>query len=133
MNNKSISPIIAIVILVGVAIGAAALFYAWFSGVQSGTQEVGAETAGQTALAAGAAMQIQNVNDTGYVTIKNIGSVNLTGINCTSNGNACSNTINNLGPGSTDTSTINCSLSTGVNNIECVSAEGARATYMKLR
>ncbi len=132
MNSKSISPVIATVILVGVAIGAAALLYAWFSGVQGGTQEVGGQTAGRTALATGAAMKIEKVSSEGNVTIKNIGSVNLTSITCTNNDADCGETVAILSPGSKNKS-IQCSLSSGINYIECVSDEGALATYQKLK
>ncbi|RLG58451.1 MAG: hypothetical protein DRN95_04280 [Candidatus Hydrothermarchaeota archaeon] len=130
-KNKAISPVIAVILLVGVAIGAAALAYSWYMGIQKGTQEVGGAAAGRTALASSASMTILDVNSTGYVTIYNNGGVNLTSISCTNNNNACSGTISNLAPGSKN-STINCSLGSGVNTIKCTSAEGAVATYQKL-
>lgn len=136
-KNKAISPVIAVILLVGVAIGAAALAYSWYTGIQKGTQEVGGAAAGRTALASSAAMTILNVDDNGKVTIKNIGGVTLTSINCTCGGSICNNgtytTIGSLSPGSTNSS-IACNLSSGtVNIIKCTSAEGAVATYQKLK
>lgn len=135
-KNKAISPVIAVILLVGVAIGAAALAYSWYMGIQKGTQEVGGAAAGRTALASSASMTILDVNSTGYVTIYNNGGVNLTSISCTKDGTLCNGTgtssISNLAPGSKDSTTIQCSLSSGVNTIKCTSAEGAVATYQKL-
>ncbi len=135
MNNKSISPVIATIILVGIAIGASALLYGWFSGIQSGTQQVGGQTAGSVTLATGSAMKIDTVNSTGYVAVRNIGSVSLTNITGTNNGNSslCSNTVTSLSPGSSNSSTINCTLISVVNNIQVISGEGAIATYEKLQ
>ena len=135
MDRRAISPVIAVILLVGIAIGAAALAYSWYMGIQKGTQEVGGEAAGRTALSSAAAMTILNVNDSGYVDIKNIGGVTLTSINCTSNGNPCSNNpIDSIPPGGTNTSYIKCSLSNGtVNIIQCISAEGAVASYQKAK
>lgn len=133
-KNKAISPVIAVILLVGVAIGAAALAYSWYTGIQKGTQEVGGAAAGRTALASSAAMTILSVSDSGNVTIKNIGGVTLTNIQCSSNGANCSTgaPIANLTPGSSN-SQIQCTLNNGtVNLIECTSDEGAVATYQKL-
>ena len=134
MDRRAISPVIAVILLVGIAIGAAALAYSWYMGIQKGTQEVGGEAAGRTALSSAAAMTILNVNDSGYVDIKNIGGVTLTSINCTSNGEKCDGTIESIPPGGTNTSYIKCSLSNGtVNIIQCISAEGAVASYQKAK
>ena len=133
LNNKSISPVIATVILVGVAIGASALLYGWFSGIQSGTQQVGGQTAGSVTLATGAAMKIDTVNSTGYVAVRNIGSVTLTNITGTNNGDACGIMVASLSPSSSNSTTIKCTLSAGVNNIQVISGEGAIATYEKLQ
>lgn len=135
MNNKSISPVIATIILVGIAIGASALLYSWFSGIQSGTQQVGGQTAGSITLATGSAMKIDTVNSTGYLAVRNIGSVNLTKIkginNNNGNSSACTGTVASLSPGTSNT-TIKCTLKSGVNNIQVISGEGAIATYEKL-
>ncbi|GCC11374.1 hypothetical protein IPdc08_01428 [archaeon] len=140
MNNKSISPVIATIILVGIAIGASALLYSWFSGIQTGTQQVGGQTAGSITLATGSAMKIDTVTNAGLVTVRNIGSVNLTDITGTDTNsgtsapcNSTSNTtVASLSPGSSN-STITCALKSGVNNIEFISSEGAIATYEKLQ
>ena len=137
MNNKSISPVIATIILVGIAIGASALLYSWFSGIQSGTQQVGGQTAGSITLATGSAMKIDTVNSTGYVAVRNIGSVNLTKITGTNTNSGTTitcgtGTVASLSPGLSNSTTIKCKLKPGVNNIQVISGEGAIATYEKL-
>ncbi len=130
-KNKAISPIIAVILLVGVAIGAAALAYSWYMGIQKGTQAVGGTAAGQTAQASSAAMQITFVNST-TITIKNIGGVdiNTTLITCTPSVNSSLWTdTDTLNPGESATTQFLSSLGSGVTNIKCVSAEGAVATY----
>ncbi len=136
MNNKSISPVIATIILVGIAIGASALLYSWFSGIQSGTQQVGGQTAGSITLATGSAMKIDTVTNTGNVTVRNIGSVNLTYITGTDTNSGtttpCTGNVASLSPGTSNNDTINCKLTSGVNSIQAISGEGATATYEKL-
>ena len=127
-KNKAISPIIAVILLIGVAIGAAALAYSWYMGIQKGTQAVGGTAAGQTAQASSAAMEIVDIDSNKNLTIKNIGSVTLTNIKCTYDSSACSGSISSLPPGSTST-TIQCSGISGVKTITCTSDEGATATY----
>ena len=129
-KNKAISPVIAVILLVGVAIGAAALAYSWYMGIQKGTQEVGGEAAGRTAVTSSAAMTILNVNDSGGVTVKNIGGVTLTSIFCYINSTSnCS--ITSLSPGSSGSCTLSSGLSSGLNIVKCTSTEGAVATYQK--
>ncbi len=135
MNTRAISPVIATVLLIGVAVGAGALFYAWYSGVQSGTQQVGGEAGARVVQATGAALKIVDVSNSGNVTITNIGSVILNHITCVNHtGDPCKNEVTQLQPLETEKGNITCTLTSGqFNQITCTSQEGAVATFKKYK
>lgn len=133
MNSRAVNPVMATVLLIGIATAAGALFYAWYTGVQSGTQEAGGETGARVLQAAGSAMKITDVSNNGNVTITNIGSVTLTHITCVNHtGDNCNNEVTQLEPMKTNKGNITCSITLGqFNHITCTSAEGAVATFKK--
>jgi flagellin-like protein len=79
--NRSISPVISVILLVAIAIGAAAAFYAWVGGVQTPVQERGSEIASRAVLSASGEINIEsvdiNTSGTSYVYFRNLGSVYL--------------------------------------------------------
>lgn len=129
-NKKGISPVIAVILLVGVAIGASAMAYSWFSGIQSGTQEASGATAGQVALASGANVKIDYINST-HISLRNIGSSTLTGIQI-SGLTATGFSGVSLGAGTVNYSTYS-GASSGVTTVRVTTNEGASATYQLVR
>ncbi|GCC11373.1 hypothetical protein IPdc08_01427 [archaeon] len=81
-EKKSLSPIISVVLLVGISVAASALVYAWFIGIQKGAGEATGGTAARTTQATAAAilMTYVDLNNGVNVTVVNIGSVNVTGL-----------------------------------------------------
>ncbi len=81
-EKKSMSPIISVVLLVGISVAACALAYGWYIGIQKGAGQATGGTAARTSQSTAAAILITNV-DTGSginVTVANIGAVNVTGL-----------------------------------------------------
>ena len=82
-DRKALSPVVSVILMVIIAIGASALAYTWYVGVQKGVTGESGTTAAKMTLASSAAIVITNLeyNSSGInVTVANIGSVNVTGL-----------------------------------------------------
>lgn len=88
--NRAISPVISVLILVIIAIGAATVFYSWFSGIQNAGQENGGKLSGQLILGLSGVLKIEDVyvNTLGNSTIyiRNLGNIELSNFTVYGNG-----------------------------------------------
>lgn len=83
MSRRAVSPVIAVILLVGVAVGAAALAYSWYSGVQRGVQDTSGAVGPRTMKSATSSLVILNKYYNGSalnLSVKNIGGSNQTGL-----------------------------------------------------
>ncbi len=84
-DRKALSPVVSVILMVIIAIGASALAYTWYVGVQKGVTGESGTTAAKMTLASSAAIVITNLeypdsNGGINVTVANIGSGNITGL-----------------------------------------------------
>lgn len=140
-DKKSVSPVISVILLVGISVAAAALSYSWYVGMQKGTQAATGETAGRTAIASSAAISITNLyyNSSApsiNVTVSNIGGVNATELRLFVDGvqiPLASGAVNYASKDSStnlwNTTTSLLPLSTGVHTVKVTSKEGGEASY----
>jgi FlaG/FlaF family flagellin (archaellin) len=133
-DKRAVSPVIAVILLVGVAIGAAALAYSWYTGLQTGTQEASGEAAGRLTLSTSASMVIRNLqNDTDVtVTIANTGATSLSNFTMYIGTKSAQNTTVAIAKGDIQPMTfagMGNNINTGVTLIKVISREGAVATY----
>ncbi len=133
-DKRAVSPVIAVILLVGVAIGAAALAYSWYTGLQTGTQEASGEAAGRLTLSTSASMVIKNLqNDTNVtVTIANTGATSLSNFTMYIGTNSTKNTTVAIAKGDIQPMTfagMGNNINTGVTLVKVISREGAVATY----
>ncbi len=133
-DRRAVSPVIAVILLVGVAIGAAALAYSWYTGMQAGTQEASGEAAGRLALSTGASMAIKNLqNGTNVtVTIANTGATSLSDFTMYIGTNSAQNNTVTIAEGSIGTVTfagMGQYIGSGVTQVKVVSGDGAVAPY----
>ncbi len=88
--NRAISPVISVLILVIIAIGAATVFYSWFSGIQNAVQGSGGKLSGQAMLELSGVLKIEDVyvNTSGNSTIyiRNLGNIELSNFTVYGNG-----------------------------------------------
>lgn len=136
-NKKAVSPVISVVLLIGIAVAASALVYSWYAGMQKGTQEAMGETAARTAQATSSGILITNIeypisNNKGInVTVSNIGSVNVTGLRLYADNSPIviegGNTYVNVG-NTTNIWNTTLSLPSGPHTIKVTSQQGAEAS-----
>jgi len=136
-NKKAVSPVISVVLLIGIAVAASALVYSWYAGMQKGTQEAMGETAARTVQATSSGILITNIeypisNNKGInVTVSNIGSVNVTGLRLYADNRPIviegGNTYVNVG-NTTNIWNTTLSLPSGPHTIKVTSQQGAEAS-----
>ncbi|RLF59177.1 MAG: hypothetical protein DRN25_04320 [Thermoplasmata archaeon] len=141
MDRKSVSPIISVVLLIGIAVAAAALVFTWYTGMQKGAQEAAGEGAGRAVRSASASLLITNVeyNSSGEnylnVTVVNIGSVTLTNLTVYMDSSLltlhddCKENAYSLAKEGVTYLWNQTEIKKGVHTIKVVSREGAQATY----
>jgi len=135
-NKKAVSPVVSVVLLIGIAVAASALVYSWYAGMQKGTQEATGETAARTAQATSAAILITNVEYPSNgsigikVTVSNVGSINVTGLALYVDNANVNYTGNNYVDVDSTTTLSNgtLSLSSGVHTVKVTSQQGAEAS-----
>ncbi len=84
-DKKALSPVVSVILMVIIAIGASALAYTWYIGIQKGVTGESGTAAAKMVVASSASVVITNLeypdsNGGINVTVANIGSVNVTGL-----------------------------------------------------
>ena len=135
-NKKAVSPVVSVVLLIGIAVAASALVYSWYAGMQKGTQEATGETAARTAQASSAGILITNIEynttlDTMNVTVSNIGSIAVHDLKLYVDNSPLSldQSVSELAIDSTTVlNTSNFGYSSGVHTVKVTTKEGAQAS-----
>jgi len=82
MNKKAVSPVIAVMLLIAVAVAAVGAYFIWYQSFKAGSQRDVEDTVGLI----GSKLRITNIvndNDTFYVTLKNSTGEDLNSTNVT--------------------------------------------------
>lgn len=129
-SKKSVSPVIATILLVGVAIGAAALAYSWYIGIQATSQEKGGTQAAEITKGSAASVEVisakRNSSTTVSVKLKNTGGIDLSNVNVSGwlgNSLIDSDTVASLPAGSTNTATLDANRG-AINIVKVSSSDG---------
>ncbi len=137
-EKKSMSPIISVVLLVGISVAASALAYGWYIGIQKGAGQATGGTAARTSQSTAAAILITNV-DTGSginVTVANIGAVNVTGLTLYVDNSVVSSSGQHYVNKDGITSLYNSNssiMSSGVHTVKVGSEYGAEASQVVVK
>ncbi len=136
-GKKAVSPVISVVLLVGISVVASALAYGWYIGIQKGSGEATGETAARTSQSTAAALLITNVDATNglSVTVANIGSVNVTGLKLYVDNSEVGFTGQNYVEKDSVLTISNAtySVSSGVHTVKVSSKEGAEASQVVVK
>lgn len=106
-SRRAISPVVAVIMLVGIAVGAAALAYAWYTTTQKSLGEEAAASGAQLGKATGYNLQIVSaVNGSQVnVTVRNIGSGTIDSVSLFVGGEN-KTSISSLSQGASDTANV---------------------------
>lgn len=136
-RRRGFSPIISVILMVGVAVFASALAFSWYTGVQKGSGETTGQVAAKTSQATGAALLIINVetNATAFnITLKNNGAVNATKLKTYVNNEPVGTSgATYVSPGEIDNLWNSSYSISGVASFKVISQEGGEAQYVVAR
>ncbi len=137
-NKKAVSPVISVVLLVGISVVASALAYAWYIGIQKGSGEATGETAARVSQSSAAAIIITNVDTSSgiNVTVANIGSVNVTGLRLfvdNSQVSIAGKDYVDVGGVTNIWNSTTYNMASGVHTVKVVSREGAEASQVVVK
>ncbi|GBE54570.1 hypothetical protein BMS3Bbin15_00728 [archaeon BMS3Bbin15] len=138
-ERKSMSPIISVVLLVGISVAACALAYGWYIGIQKGAGQATGGTAARTAQSTAAAILITNVgaNNGINVTVANIGAVSVTGLTLYVDNSVVPSSgqhyVNKDSVISLSNSSTNYTMPSGVHTVKVGSYQGAEASQVVVK
>ena len=135
-EKKSMSPIISVVLLVGISVAASALAYGWYIGIQKGAGQATGGAAARTSQSTAAALLITNVdaNSGINVTVANIGAVNVTGLTLYVDNSEVNSSGQHYVNKDGITSLYNSSIiSSGVHTVKVGSYQGAEASQVVVK
>jgi len=136
-NKKAVSPVISVVLLVGISVVASALAYAWYIGIQKGSGEATGETAARVSQSSAAAIIITNVDTSSGISVDvvNIGSVNVTGLKLfVDNSEVKYSGKNYVEVGNLTTlSNSSYSMPSGIHTVKVTSQQGAEASQVVVK
>lgn len=136
-NKKAVSPVISVVLLVGISVVASALAYAWYIGIQKGSGEATGETAARVSQSSAAAIIITNVDASNGISVDvaNIGTVNVTGLKLyVDNSEVSFSGIDYVDVGNITTITNGTyTMPSGVHTVKVTSQQGAEASQVVVK
>ncbi len=137
MKRRGISPVVATILLIAIAVAAVAITYVWYMSFQSRMQEETEKRAAEEAVRQKGAIKIEKLSTDPegslFIAIRNVGTVKLTDITVYADlkGTIATKTVNGLDPGKGTTiswpSAFTAVNAGDVITVKVVSAEGASA------